>query len=142
MTSGTANSEKVAVIFDTNILISALLYGGTPKLAVQEALRRKTPIVTSNFLLAELSRVLSQKFNLRQAEIEKLMTEAMGRLVVVSPTSSLRVVSDEADNRVLEAALAGGCRYLITGDKELLALGSYEGIVIVTPRLLLGKLKK
>jgi uncharacterized protein len=42
-------------------------------------------------------------------------------------------VSDETDNRLLEAAVEGEADYVISGDKELLALGAFEGIPILSP---------
>jgi predicted nucleic acid-binding protein len=40
---------------------------------------------------------------------------------------------DEDDNRVLETAVIGGCGFIVSGDKDLLVLGGYEGITIVAP---------
>jgi len=42
-------------------------------------------------------------------------------------------VSDDADNRVLEAAVAGGADFIVSGDAHLLDLGDFEGIPIVAP---------
>jgi len=57
----------------------------------------------------------------------------MASAAFVEPEEALQVVSDDDDNRVLEAALAGEADYIVSGDRALLSLGRYEGIEIVTP---------
>jgi len=54
-------------------------------------------------------------------------------MTLVEPTHRIDASRDPDDNRVLEAAIAGEADYIVTGDRDLLELGSYEGIRIVTP---------
>jgi putative PIN family toxin of toxin-antitoxin system len=58
---------------------------------------------------------------------------------VVTPKRRLRVVMDDPDNRILECALAGTAQAIVTGDKGLLALKSFEGIYLMTLASYLGK---
>lgn len=51
----------------------------------------------------------------------------------VLTAQELHILADEPDNRVLEAAIAGGADYIVTGDRHLLDLNEYEGIEIITP---------
>ena len=51
--------------------------------------------------------------------------------MVSKPTSKLRVVDDEADNRILECALDGRADLIVTGDRHLLKLRRFEGITII-----------
>ena len=53
--------------------------------------------------------------------------------VQVLKSTRLQVVVDDSDNRVLEAALDRGVDYIVSGDDDLLSLGSFQGIPIVTP---------
>lgn len=53
--------------------------------------------------------------------------------IIVEPAHRLDVSRDADDNRVLEAAVAGSADYIVTGDRDLLELGSHAGIRIVTP---------
>ena len=61
----------------------------------------------------------------------------------LSETVSLKGVDfdlrDPADNQVLETAVVGKCNFLITGDKDLLSLGKYDQIQIITPAQFLAK---
>jgi predicted nucleic acid-binding protein len=51
------------------------------------------------------------------------------------------VSDDESDNRYLECAETGVAQYIVTGDKHLLELGSYQGVLIVTPAMFVALLE-
>lgn len=130
MNSGT-NENRTKVLLDTNILISALIFGGEPRKIFLLTLERKIQAVTSPILLAELREVISKKFpklipNL--AIIEKIIKKSF---TIVQPEISVNILKDTDDNRVLEAAVEGKCSFIITGDKELLELKSFKDIGIV-----------
>ena len=59
----------------------------------------------------------------------------------MSPTREITVSRDPDDNRILEAAVAGAADYIVTGDQDLLVLGEFEGIAIVTPTRFLAILR-
>jgi len=67
------------------------------------------------------------------AEVATFLSDFSENALVVTPEEELHVVQrDPADNRVLEAAVAGKADFVVSGDEDLLAL-SYEGVSIVTP---------
>ncbi len=86
--------------------------------------------------------MLVKKFGFSTAKSELLRQKMRKSFIIVHPVHKLSVLEDDPDNRVLEAAIAGSCQYLITGDKELLALKQYKSIKIVTPAQYLGTLSK
>lgn len=53
---------------------------------------------------------------------------------MVSPKKRITVVRDSTDNKIIEAAVEGKCEYIVTGDKDLLVLGKYKNIKIVSPK--------
>ena len=54
--------------------------------------------------------------------------------VVVVPARVIAAISDESDNRVLEAAVEGAADYIVSGDGHLLGLGSFQRIPVMAPR--------
>lgn len=120
------------VVLDTNILISAFVFpGGAPEDVVRAALERRVEMVTSPTLLAEFARVLAAKFGWDDEHVEEAVALVARNAVVVRPTERIRVVRDDpADDRVLEAAAAGHADAIVSGDRHLLRLGAWEGIVI------------
>ena len=129
------------IVIDTNLLISGVISAGLARQLMEAVKTGEFEWCTSEVLLAEFLDVMARdKFASRlalagltpQAIVDDLRTLAW----VVSPTEVARVVpSDTDDDHVLAAALSGAVDLIVTGDKrDLLALGSYQGIPIVTAR--------
>ena len=141
MSIGTA-ANPAKVTLDTNIIISGLGFGGKPREILDLILDDKIKAVTSPILLAELEDVITKKFQKLTYSIEPISKQIKKKFKIVKPKTTLRVVKDEPDNRVLEAAIEGDCKYIVTGDKELLRLKSYRGVKIVTSDQFLKYLNK
>jgi len=122
------------VVLDTNVIVSGLGWCGAPAAILDAVGDGRLVLVTSASLLAELRRVLEYpklaKVIKGGAQLADLVA-ASG--VVVAPGRVLTLVSDDDDNRVLEAAIEGAADYIVSGDADLLDLGSFEGIPIITP---------
>lgn len=119
------------VVFDTNIFVSALVFpGGRAEEAIIRILSGTDHLVISKPLLDELLVVLARKFNRDREELSRVALWISELAEWVHSSRRLNVVDDEADNRVLECAVAGKAELIITGDKALLQLKSFEGILI------------
>lgn len=125
--------RKIRVVLDTNILVSAIVFGGTPKKILDMVLGDKLIGVTSVSLMAGLSEVVHKKFPFRNAELEYLEEQMKVDFEIVRPRKILKVARDIDDNMVLEGAVAGECDFVVTGDKDLLDLKNYREIRILTP---------
>ncbi len=123
---------NLKVVLDTNVIISAIGYGGKPGKVFLLALEEKIQGITSEILLAEVQEILTKKLSLLPGDLELTMAEIEDKFEVVAPRKTLRILRDEDDNRVLEAAVEGSCRWIVTGDKQLLALSRFRGIKIVS----------
>jgi putative PIN family toxin of toxin-antitoxin system len=125
----------VRVVFDTNILVSALVFpGGQGDAALQRIVEETDQLLLSRPILDELLDVLGRKFARDAEELAHVAVFLSELAVVVAPKRRLRVVKDEPDNRILECAVAGRAQVIVTGDKELLALKRYENIRVLTLR--------
>jgi uncharacterized protein len=139
----------VRFVLDTNLLVSGVIATGLPRRLVDAAKAGHFELCTSETLLAELLDVLSRKkfaARLAQAELTPAgIVDDLRRLaIVVAPTNVPRVVTtDPDDDHVLAAALAGLADLIASGDKrDLLPLGSYQGIAIVTAREAVSRLEE
>jgi uncharacterized protein len=122
------------VVLDTNIIVSGFGWSGAPATILDAVTDDRLVLVTSAPLLAELRRVLEypRLANVIQGGAQLADLVAASGVVVV-PNRVLTVVSDDDDNRVLEAAIEGAADYIVSGDADLLDLGSFQGIPIITP---------
>lgn len=120
------------VVLDTNILISAFVFpGGSPEDVFRAALEGRVELVTSPPLLAEFARVLSSKFGWEPAMAQEAVVQVARIGTVVRPKERISEIADDPDDdRVLEAASAGGAEVTVSGDRHLLDLRNWRGIRI------------
>lgn len=118
------------VVFDSNVLISAL-FGGPPEDVFQHVIDGDCVLVVSPPILAELAKALRRKFRVSDHDITAYV-KLIGRTAdVVQPSERLHVIEDNADNRVLECAVTGQANLVVSGNRHLLKLREHAGIPIV-----------
>ena len=94
----------------------------------------RVDLITSSILLEELARTLRRKFDTDPAEVP-LLKAYRERVTLVRPKAlPKQVCRDRDDDKVLATAVAGQADVILTGDDDLLILGEYEGIRILSPR--------
>lgn len=136
----------VRAVVDTNILIRALIKprGTGGPILTQLAVNAYT-VVYSQPLLDELVEKLTlprirDKYALDKQAIETTLALLALRGELVHPTRVVKVCRDPDDNAMIEAVLAGGAEYVVTGDEDLLVLKKFETVRIVTARVFLAAL--
>ena len=122
------------VFLDTNVIVSATATRGLCADVFREVLLSHELIV-SEPLLTELSRVLSAKFGADEEMIESVIRILKQEKIFSQPLDLPDLtIRDRDDLLILASALAGRAEVLITGGKELLALGSIHTLEIISPR--------
>jgi len=126
----------LTVVLDTNILISAIIFGGKPRKVLRLVLGNKIKAFISPYILFELNDVLYKKFNFAEEKIKEVEELIKENFIFVYPKKTLSIVKDApADNRILECAVEAGVNYLISGDtKHILRLKKIDGVKIVSVR--------
>lgn len=122
------------VVFDTNVLISALVFGGLPRALLTRVFRGELTLVTSTVLMNELEEVLVARFAHAPSLARTVRAEIELLAEVLDASELAPVARDPDDDAVLAAAVAGDASAIVTGDSDLLVLGEYSGIRVVTPR--------
>lgn len=133
------------VVFDTNVYLSAILYGGKPEalLGLSRGRKKRIELITSPSILKEIADVLSRdKFNWPEPGIVKAIRHIARIAKIVEPKSTISVLSDKSDNRVLECATESKANFIISGDNHLLDLKKYQNISILKPAQFLELLEK
>lgn len=121
------------VVFDTNVYVSAFITpGGRGEAAYLRAVRGEVGLVTSVPILTELARKLREKFHWDDEHIQNACRHIASVAEVVKPKKRISVLSDDADNRILECAKEARAEIIVTGDRHLLRLREYEKIAIIT----------
>jgi len=127
-------SPKPQVVIDTNVWISGLIFGGTPAKVIDYFVDGSIVVITSEELLSELRRKINHRFPLFVPQLPLLEASIREKAIVVA-LGSRRVTAsrDKDDNKFIETALNGNAGYIISGDKDLLVLRSFEHITILKP---------
>ncbi|MPZ87836.1 MAG: putative toxin-antitoxin system toxin component, PIN family [Nitriliruptorales bacterium] len=131
---GATAGPEVRVLLDTNVLISALLFGGLPEALLRRGLEGAFVMISSEVLLDELEDKLLQRFEFGRAQSRLVRQELDLASDNVLPQTVPAASRDPDDDHVLAAAVAGLADWIVTGDKDLLVMGRHRGIAIVTPR--------
>jgi uncharacterized protein len=119
------------VVFDTNVFISGLNFGGKPAIALQMAANAECVLVTSEEILLEIQDVLLRKFLWSARNVAATLTGIRAMADVVRPIFTLNDCEDSDDNRILEAAVEGKVACIVSGDRHLLRMSIFRGIEIV-----------
>jgi putative PIN family toxin of toxin-antitoxin system len=121
------------VVFDTNVLVSALAFpGGRGEAALRRIIEEQDALLISPPILDELLGVLARKFARDGEELARVAVFLSDLADTVRPRTRLKVVADDPDNRILECAVAGHADAIVTGDRALLALGTFRGVRLLT----------
>ncbi|MFA5861801.1 MAG: putative toxin-antitoxin system toxin component, PIN family [Candidatus Thermoplasmatota archaeon] len=124
----------VRVVADTNILVSAVIAAGKPRVFLQRCIAGDVTLVTSPFILGEFAEVLQRpKFKMGAEEVRRALTALAETAEIIEPRSTFRVVHDDPDDdAVLHVAHDGHADFIVSGDKHLLDLKEFEGRPILT----------
>ena len=123
------------VVFDTNILVAALVFpGGRGEDALRRIVEEHDALLLSKPILGELLGVLARKFARDAEELARVAVFLGNLATMIKPVRRLRVLADGPDNRILECAIAGGADAIVTGDRAILALREYRGVRVLSLR--------
>lgn len=134
-------------VLDTNVLLSGLLWHGTPHALIEQVRAGTLSMVISEDLIAELARTISRtKFQTALArsgtDPQQMLAEIRRLAEMIDPTPLPAPISrDPDDDNVLALAVAAQVDCIVSGDDDLLVLGAYVGIPIITPAQALSMLQ-
>ncbi len=130
----------VRAVLDTNVLVSGLVSEkGAPRRILDAWLEERFTLVSSLYLVEELLHVLSypriaKRLSLDEGELAIIVAVLLAKAEVTLGRLRLPgTTRDPKGDAVVACAKEGEADYIISGDQDLLVLGEYEGILIVTP---------
>ncbi len=129
----------IATVCDSNVYISAIVFGGIPRNVVMLGEHKQIQLLVSPGLVSEVERVLARKFEWEQRRVRRICQPLWEAARLVKPATGVSVCRDPKDNHLLALAMDGEARYLITGDRDLLVLSPFHAIQIVMPARFLDK---
>jgi putative PIN family toxin of toxin-antitoxin system len=138
--------RRPRLVLDSNVWISAFLFGGKPAAVINLARERRVRILMSTELILEIGRALRYEKLRRILERSKRSTETIvAQILAVTQlveTKSQRswITQDPADDIVLNCAVENSADYIISGDQHILRLRRIGGMQILTPTAFLQQI--
>lgn len=133
----------IKAVLDTNALISGLIWEGTPKKCLDKyRFDNSYQLIFSPELVHEFRVKLLDKFHLGPKVVSQWVKAIREYAIQVLPSYTTRICRDVKDNMILDTAIAGRANFIVTGDKDLLTLGKFQKVEIVSPKSFLTILQK
>lgn len=121
------------VVLDTNVVLSGILWGGLPGKIIEAWKLGKFQVVVTHEIFAEYQTILKRFAGRHEIDVDDVMQSIAEKALWCAPMKlSEAVCSDPDDDKFIAAAIGGNAKYVVSGDKALLTVGSYGGVEIVT----------
>lgn len=121
------------VVVDTNVVISGTFFGGNPRRVVEAVADHEVDASASAAILEEYDKVVEEVIRKGYGRFDaggfRQFVDSLG---LVNPTSKIKVCRDPDDDKFIECAVDAKALYIVSGDKDLLDLGGFAGVEIVT----------
>ena len=123
------------IVCDSNIILSALVFGGLPKEIMDTARDGKIHVYISPAIVVEVARILSTKFHWSRHDVERVVRNLVESYHVIYPKRNItEIKNDPTDNAILACALEANADCIVTGDKKhLLPKKVFRRIPILSP---------
>ena len=121
------------IVIDTNVIASAIFFGGKPYQLLHYIMEGWVEVVASKEIVDEYEEIvlrLKQKYPAFSTKIP--LQEFLARLEVIQVRSDIHVSRDPDDDKFISCAVDGKCLYIVSGDNDLLSIGRFDDIEILT----------
>jgi len=125
----------IKIVADTNVLISALIYGGVCEEVLKLVREKSLELLISPEILTEFAGVFDRKFKFSPEKTKEAINRIRKISTLIIPIKRITLIKKhDPDNRILECAIEGKAQYIISGDEHhLLPLRKYRRIKILSP---------
>lgn len=121
------------IVIDTNVVASAVFFGGKPYELLHYIMEGRVDVVASKEIVDEYEDIvcrLQQKYPAISTKIP--LQEFIARFEIIRVSSDIHISRDPDDDKFISCAVDGKCIYIVSGDNDLLSIGSYRDIEILT----------
>ena len=121
------------IVIDTNVIASAMFFGGKPRALLEMVVTKELEAYASEEIVVEYKETAEE---LQSRYPGKSLQLPLGIIIaamkLIAPVSHVRVCRDPDDDKFIACAVDAKCLYIVSGDKDLLAVKHYQDVQIVT----------
>ena len=129
------------IVVDTNVIASAIFFGCKPYQLLHYIMEGRVDVVASKEIVDEYEEIvlrLKQKYPRIDTRIP--LQELLSKFEIIRVSSDIQASRDPDDNKFISCAVDGKCLYIVSGDDDLLSVGSYGDVEILTVAEFLSRL--
>ncbi|MDI9551711.1 MAG: putative toxin-antitoxin system toxin component, PIN family [Bacteroidota bacterium] len=121
------------IIVDTNVVISGVFFGGAPRRILEAIVQSRVTACATTEIVAEYEDVVEEMISRKQGHLSRnILLPLIQNMNIVPAVSNVKVCRDPDDDKFINCAKDSGSVYIVSGDKDLLVIETFEGIKIVT----------
>ena len=121
------------IVIDTNVVISGVFFGGYPRQVLESVYHLKTTACATPEIIDEYNEIVDEMIHRKQGTLRNdILCGLISRMEILDPVSKISVCRDPDDDKFLECAIDGKAVFIVSGDKDLLTIGSYNDVEIIT----------
>jgi len=123
------------IVIDTNVLISGVFFGGFPRKILSAVVRQKITACATTEIINEYEEIVQEMINRKQGHINRAILSPLIKIMeIIEPITHVEICRDPDDDKFLGCAKDSHALYIVSGDKDLLAIEEYGDIQIVTAK--------
>ena len=121
------------IVVDTNVLISGVFFGGYPRKIIEAVIDDDIKACATVEIVDEYNEIVAEMIDRKQGHIRKdILMPLVAKLELISPRTNVEVCRDPDDDKFLSCAIDSKALYIVSGDKDLLSIRTYENVEIIT----------
>ena len=121
------------VVVDTNVVISGVFFGGAPRCVVEAVVDSDVEACATSEIIDEYSNVVKRMIERKGGSLrDDSFSLLLSRIKAIEPVTRVEVCRDPDDDKFIGCAIDARALYVVSGDKDLLDIGSYAGVEMVT----------
>ena len=121
------------IVIDTNVVISGTFFGGASRKVLEAVVCRTISAFATTEIIEEYTEIVQEMIDQRQGHLTAaVLNPFLGSLQIVETATRVTVSRDPDDDKFIGCAIDSNSYYIVSGDKDLLVLGKYKDIEIVT----------
>ena len=120
------------IVIDTNLVISAMFFGGKPRKLIDLLREGVFDAYASDSIITEYRESADDFVSKYDKPVVMPLSEIVAKLNQIEVTTEVHVCRDPDDDKFIGCAIDSKSKYIVSGDKDLLAVGKHENVEIVT----------
>ena len=121
------------IVIDTNVVIQGAFFGSAPRRIIVAVVNRQLDAVASPEIVDEYQEIVEEMIDRKQGKLERsLLAPFISALELIEPISEIAVCRDPDDDKFISCAIDAKAVIIVSGDKDLLAIGTYGDVKIMT----------